>query len=117
MGLKNRLKDASLILVSDILAITGTFALCYGIFEGKLDNEYYAETGIVTQVSTTSDLVVFQTQNGNLFSFYGADDYEVNDMVSVIMDSNGTDEVKDDRVINAKYSGYLTNEQVKEWIK
>ena len=74
--------------------------------------DLYPLTGIVTEVHEVdkdSDLVTMTTANGNQFSWYAdsIDDWFINDLVSCIMNSNGTDEVYDDEIVDAHYVGTL----------
>ena len=75
-------------------------------------NGLYPLTGIVTEiecdVEPEVDLVTITTANGNMFSWYtDAGDYEINDLVSCIMNSKGTKYVYDDEVLLAHYAGGL----------
>lgn len=65
----------------------------------------YPETGIVTVINLENDFVEFETYSGNVFSFYGCDNWHVGDVVSAIMNDNGTDAITDDEVIKVQYSG------------
>ena len=69
----------------------------------KPESENYPETGKV--VSISGDAVTVETSTGNLFEFYGSEDWSIGDCVSMIMDSCGTAEVNDDIIITVKYSG------------
>lgn len=76
-----------------------------------IDN-LYPLTGIVTEieydVEPEVDLVTITCSNGNMFSWYAdAGNYEVNDLVSCLMDSKGTKYVYDDEVLLAHYAGGL----------
>lgn len=76
-----------------------------------IDN-LYPLTGIVTEieydVEPGVDLVTITCSNGNMFSWYAdAGNYEVNDLVSCLMDSKGTKYVTDDEVLLAHYAGGL----------
>lgn len=79
------------------------------------DGEYkdlYPLTGIVTEVHEVdkgTDLVTMTCANGNQFSWYtdNTDDWCINDLASCIMNSNGTDEVYDDEIVDAHYVGTL----------
>ena len=71
----------------------------------------YPETGIITEVIKTdvdTYEVVFEVANGNMFSFY-TDDYDlyVGEIISVLMDNNGTEIVYNDKIIDYKYSGTI----------
>ena len=73
----------------------------------------YPLTGIVTDlkldVKPGEDLVTITCANGNMFSWYApaTDCWELYDLASCIMDSNGTARVYDDEVILAHYAGSL----------
>ena len=71
----------------------------------------YPLTGIVTEVEhmEDTDLVTMTTANGNQFSFYAdvEDCWMLNDLASCIMNSNGTEIVYDDEVVDAHYTGTL----------
>lgn len=80
-------------------------------------NGLYAEIGLVTEIDKDEDLVYFTCQNGNVFAFTGVEDFCYNDLVSAIMDDNGTPEVYDDIIINIRYGGYISDEEALIWIK
>lgn len=63
----------------------------------------YPDAMTVTEVK--DDVVTVETSTGNVFTFLGAEDYEVGDMVATIMCSNGTSEVTDDSIICVRYAG------------
>lgn len=73
--------------------------------------DLYPLTGIVTEVEhmEDTDLITMTTANGNMFSWYAdsTDDWCINDLASCIMNSNGTDEVYDDEIVDAHYVGTL----------
>lgn len=80
-----------------ILAILIVMCSC-----GK-SSTLYPETAKVVEIS--ADTVTVETSTGNLFEFYGSEDWFVGDCISLIMDGCGTAEVNDDVIIAVKYSG------------
>ena len=72
------------------------------IASGKID--IYPETARVIEIE--NDTVTVETATGNQFAFTGAEDYEVNDMVSMIMYGNDTDTVEDDSIIKIQYTAF-----------
>lgn len=72
----------------------------------KLNNTY-PMTAVVVKVSRPNDTVTIRDFNGNLWQFKGAEDWEVNDIASCIMDNKSTDRISDDEVISVRYDGYL----------
>ena len=67
----------------------------------------YPETGKVVEIC--NDVVTVETSTGNLFAFYGAEDWSIGDCVSMIMDSCGTENITDDIILAVKYSGVWEN--------
>ena len=67
----------------------------------------YPETGKVVEIC--NDTVSVETSTGNIFEFYGSEDWSIGDCVSMTMDSCGTPKVKDDMVVDAHYSAWKLN--------
>lgn len=67
----------------------------------------YPETGKVVEICNNT--VSVETSTGNLFEFYGSEDWFVGDCVSMTMDSCGTPKVTDDMIIDAHYSAWKLN--------
>ena len=66
----------------------------------------YPTTCKVVNLDRVNDIVTMQTSTGIQYDFYGCEDYDENDLVSVIMFNNGTDSVLDDAVICVHYAGF-----------
>ena len=64
----------------------------------------YPETEKVVEIC--NDTVSVETSTGNIFEFYGSEDWFVGDCVSLTMDSCGTENVTDDIIIDAHYSAW-----------
>lgn len=80
--------------------------------DGFINGNLYPATGVVTAVTPDSDSryedITITHANGNLFQFTApvTDCWELGDLASCIMDSNGTpDSVYDDKVLSAWYCG------------
>ena len=67
----------------------------------------YPETMEV--ISTKNDVLTMQTSTGHIYEKEDADGWNVGDLASVLMFSNGTPKVYDDVILAAKYSGYTKN--------
>ena len=67
----------------------------------------YPHTAQVVYLNYQSDTVTVKTAAGLFYTFDGTEDYMMGDLVSLIMDSNGTPHnVTDDLIVDARYSGY-----------
>lgn len=81
-----------------------------------IQKEIYADCGAILE--EPNENVIITMQNGNQFSFENSEgDWMTGDLVSVIFDSNGTEEVFDDIIISCRYSGYISENEQKAWIK
>ena len=78
--------------------------------KNKLDKninltEIYSLTTIVTVVDTENDVVKCQDYNGNVWEFTGCDDWQVEDIASLILYNNNTDDITDDEILSVTYGG------------
>ena len=60
-------------------------------------------------IEATGDYVVCLDFNGNEWIFEGAEDWCIHDFASLLMWDNETENIEDDIIINAFYSGYVPN--------
>ena len=68
----------------------------------EIDNLYVLET-VVYEFSHETDEVVVETETGNLYAFYGIEDWELGDRCILVMDNNGTENINDDEIIRTFY--------------
>lgn len=90
-----------------ILGALCVIALIVGFIIGNsaINNNIYPDTAIVYNVDCYTDTVTVIDCNGSLWQFKGSSDWEVGDVVSMIKNNNGTEEIKDDTIIKERYSG------------
>lgn len=68
----------------------------------------YPETLYVIDINETQDTVLCRTFSGMLYEFDGVEDWQVDDIVSAIMNDNGTTEtITDDYFVDIRYSGWI----------
>lgn len=60
----------------------------------------YPSVGIITEVDMESD-TVYWTDGPNVWTFYGAEDWMVGDGIVAIMSDEGTESLKDDRMVGS----------------
>lgn len=68
-------------------------------------HEIYPRTMTVTDTNTEQDLVILIDAIGHTWSFYGIEDWEIGDICSCIMHTNGTEIITDDEIISTRYNG------------
>ena len=66
----------------------------------------YALTVKVVSIDRENDIVTFEDCNGFLWQILGVEDWEVEDGASLLMDSNGTEEIFDDVIISARFNNW-----------
>lgn len=67
----------------------------------------YPQAMRVCEFIEETDEVICVDGNGNLWSYYGIEDYNINDLVAVIFDDNGTPEIYDDIIIDVRATGFV----------
>ena len=65
---------------------------------------FHPATMEITNIS--GDVVTMETATGHVYQMDGAEDYETGDLVSVLMYNNGTEEITDDIILAARFSGF-----------
>lgn len=93
-----------------IAAIAGSFLMGYAIKNPEVvlpEEHTYPTAGVIVDLDEKNDLVTFSTGSGLLYSFYGIEDYDNGDIVSVIMSDNATpDSALDDKIVDVRYAGW-----------
>lgn len=69
---------------------------------------YYPQTMYVYQVDAIHDVVTFVDSNHELWQLEGVEDWNMGDCASLIMFDNYTPEIKDDKIVVARYNGFAT---------
>ena len=68
--------------------------------------ECYALTTCVVEVDRDNDIVTCEDSNGNLWEFYGCEDWQEGDCASLLMNNQGTPSIYDDAIEGARYSAW-----------
>lgn len=98
-------KSTAIVII--ILVAALVFGLC-GVLMNQLLNpaaNSYALTTKVVELNRENDVVVCENFNGNLWEFYGCEDWQLGDIASLLMDDNGTSTIYDDEIVSARYNG------------
>lgn len=61
-----------------------------------------------TVMEINNDTVTVEDSNGNLWSFNGVEDWEINDSCALIMNDNNTKDIRDDVIISTRYQGRMS---------
>lgn len=105
--MKNFTKFQTLFIII-ALAILATMAdktICQ-IYNANQISHLYPLSTTVTEIK--NDTVTVEDSNGNLWSFDGAEDWEINDSCALIMNDNNTKDIRDDTIISTRYQGRMS---------
>jgi hypothetical protein len=83
-------------MIKRILIVT-TVIIVIGLF-GMIENTYTRDV-VVTEVQDQE--ITVTDVSGNEFSFYGTD-YTVDQEITVVMTTNNTDSITDDKIIDVR---------------
>lgn len=104
-------------VMSFLVSVSTVLGVEIGNLSDKANPHEYPECGLIINIDEEEDLVEFQTQFGDVYSFYGVNDYYVGDLVAVIMHDSGTLEIYDDVVVSTNYVGWVDDEEIENWVK
>lgn len=94
-------------LVSSVATFIVTTTVCQVKTEKYIREKLYPRTAVITDINRKSDFVTAKCANGNPYYFYGAKDYEIGDIVSLIAKKNLSKVVIDDAVVSNRYDGFI----------
>jgi hypothetical protein len=107
-GDKTMTKNSNVLIIIVIVLVAagvlGTLVVYYSRLE--TGGEYYALTTRVEDVNEATDLVLVEDSNGSLWAFKGVEDWQIGDCASLLMWDNGTENIKDDEIISARYNSW-----------
>ena len=86
------------------------------LLASKPQHNIYANAGVVTEIS--GQTVTMTLQNGHMFDFEADDgDWFIGDLVVATFDDNATETITDDIILDARYCGWIPEDQMGTWIK
>ena len=65
----------------------------------------YPLNTVVQEINEKTDTVTCADYNGNLWEFYGVEDWQEGDFATMIMDTCGTTNIFDDEIVKVEYNG------------
>lgn len=81
----------------------GVAGFWYNVTTAEVKTNIYPLLTTVTEVDRDKDLVTVEDNNGFIWQFEGADDWEEGDLCNCLMDSRGTEKIFDDEIIMTRY--------------
>ena len=66
----------------------------------------YLTFGVVVAVDHNNDIVIVRFTTGHKYAFYGAEGWQVGDMLMLFMNSMNTDDPTDDEIVRVWHVGY-----------
>ena len=71
----------------------------------KNNSEMYSLNTVVNEINEKNDTVVCIDCNGNLWEFYGVEDWQESDFATMTMNTCGTATIYDDKIVAVRYNG------------
>ncbi len=104
--MKNLTKMQTIFLIISlaIIAAMTDKSICQ-LYNANQISHLYPLSTTVMQISNNT--VTVEDSNGNLWSFNGAEDWEINDTCALIMNDNSTKDIRDDVIISTRYQGRM----------
>lgn len=104
-------RDTKPFMITIVILLAIFIGCCvWFICMGKSANEaphYYALATVVTATDSTEDAVICEDSNGNVWAFYGVEDWQAGDNANLLMHDNGTKSIYDDVICGATYANWV----------
>lgn len=72
----------------------------------KAESSFYPRAAIIIEIIEDEDIVVCQDAAGVIWEFYGIEDFDIGDIVAMLLWDKGTPEsIYDDEIIDVVYAG------------
>lgn len=95
-----------LIALMVMAVLVGAYTLGRGKGADEIMSHIYSRVGTVCAIDEVRNSVLVVDGVNFKWEFFGVEDWEVGDMVSMIMDDNGTDFIEDDIIIDVTFVGF-----------
>jgi hypothetical protein len=76
------------------------------LYAKPVESQQYALTTKVVDLDFENDLVTCEDCNGNLWQFFGVEDWEIEDGASLLMNDSGTPEIWDDVIESVRFNNW-----------
>ena len=96
------------IIILTALLLTALIFFCWMDYNRSInaDHVFYPLTAQVVDLNREADTVTCVDGAGRMWAFCGVEDWQINDLASLLMDNNGTVKtIYDDIIIMAHYAG------------
>ncbi len=87
-------------IIALLMAILSTISV-------NTNEEIYPRTMIVDEINAETNTVILVDSVGYEWEFEGVEDWEVGDICSCIINTNGTENIEDDIIVDTKYNGRI----------
>lgn len=110
-SMKNVITAIAIVLVLSALFSVIAFAIVHGdkpkdIGTNLTNGWYYALATKIVETNRETNVVTCEDCNGNLWEFYGVEDWEVGDNANLLMNSKGTAKIEDDEICGVTYASW-----------
>lgn len=101
----------TIIILSTIFVVTLTGCLASTDVLRPTDTSFSVKSSVyplttkVVMIDYPTDVVWCKDFNGNVWEFYGCEDWAIGDIASLLMNDNGTAIIYDDTIMSARYQG------------
>lgn len=97
------LSAIAIVSLTGYLASTNVLRLADSV--STVQSSIYPLTTKIVMVNYPTDEVWCEDYNGNIWEFYGCEDWAIGDVASLLMNDNGTENIYDDEIMSTRYQG------------
>lgn len=98
-------EDLGSVIYGATLIAASAFLIGASLGTKQAERDLYPLPTVVTEIDRSIDKVTCTDYNGYEWSFYGCEDWQENDICTLLMDSRKTEKIYDDVIVQTGYSG------------
>lgn len=98
-------EDLGSVICGATLIAASAFLIGASLGTKQAERDLYPLSTVVTEIDRSIDKVICTDYNGYEWSFYGCEDWQENDICTLLMDSRKTEKIYDDVIVQTRYSG------------
>ena len=97
-----------------IVALFVALVALFVVSIASADANIYARVGVIYEINYEEDFFVVEDSVGFLWEYNGVEDFNVGDVVAMMMaDIEGTPSILDDVILSVTFSGYVAADVTK----
>jgi len=95
------------VVIAFIMAVIITVSLIHPVTSPTDNNTHYVTQAKIIGIDTTADTVQIEDSHGEIWEFFGAENFQKGNSVIMLMDDQSTSSVYDDTILSVRLDPFV----------